>query len=35
MVSNLRWWLIFVCSAAGLAFAAASGHVAAMWRIDA
>jgi hypothetical protein len=35
MAPNLRWWLIFVCIAAGVAFAAASGHVAAMWRIDA
>lgn len=35
MVSNLRWWLVFLCSVAGLALAAASGHVAAMWRLDA
>jgi len=34
MVCNLRWWLVFLCSAAGLALAAVSGHVAAMWRID-
>lgn len=35
MVSNLRWWLVFLCSVGGLAFAAASGHVAAMWHVDA
>jgi MotA/TolQ/ExbB proton channel family len=34
MISNLRWWLIFICSVAGLIFATASGHVGAMWRID-
>jgi hypothetical protein len=34
MISNLRWWLIFVCSVAGLILAGASGHVLAMWRID-
>lgn len=34
MVANLRWWLLFLCSAAGLAGAAASGHLLAMWRMD-
>lgn len=34
MVPNLRWWLLFLCSVAGLAFAALSGHLGAMWRID-
>lgn len=35
LVPNLRWWLIFVCSLGGLVLAAASGHILAMWRIDA
>ena len=34
MVSNLRWWLLFLCSAIGLALGAASGHLRAMWSID-
>lgn len=34
MVCNLRWWLIFMCSVAGLVFAAASGYIFQMWRID-
>ena len=35
LVPNLRWWLVFVCSVAGLVLAGASGHILAMWRIDA
>ena len=35
MVANLRWWLVFLCSVAGFALASASGHVGAMWRVDA
>lgn len=35
MVCNLRWWLVFLCSTAGLAFASVSGHLTSMWRIDA
>ena len=34
MVCNLRWWLVFLCSTAGLALASASGHLASMWHID-
>jgi hypothetical protein len=34
MVSNLRWWLLFLCSAMGLALATASGHLRSMWHID-
>lgn len=34
MVPNLRWWLIFLCSVAGLILASASGHTLSMWRID-
>jgi hypothetical protein len=34
MVPNLRWWLLFLCSVAGLILAAAGGHLAAMWHID-
>lgn len=35
MAGNLKWWLIFLCSLLGLAFAIASGHLVAMWRLDA
>lgn len=35
MVSYLRWWLLFLCSVLGLVLAAISGHLGAMWRIDA
>ena len=34
MVPNLRWWLVFPCSVAGFVLAAATGNVAAMWRVD-
>jgi MotA/TolQ/ExbB proton channel family len=34
MVCNLRWWLVFLCSLAGLAFAQASGSLGVMWHID-
>lgn len=34
MVSYLRWWLLFLCSAVGLVLAAVSGHLGAMWHID-
>lgn len=35
MAGNLKWWLVFLCSVTALSFAAAHGHLAAMWRIDA
>jgi hypothetical protein len=35
MISNLRWWLVFLCSVGGFAIATATGHVAAMWDVDA
>ncbi len=35
LVPNLRWWLIFMCSLGGMVLAAVSGHILAMWRIDA
>ncbi|HEX2543672.1 MAG TPA: MotA/TolQ/ExbB proton channel family protein [Ramlibacter sp.] len=35
MVANLRWWLVFLCSVAGLAIAAVTDHLGAMWRVDA
>ncbi|NNU41994.1 MotA/TolQ/ExbB proton channel family protein [Ramlibacter montanisoli] len=35
MVSYLRWWLLFLCSGVGLVLAAISGHLGAMWNIDA
>jgi uncharacterized membrane protein YfcA len=34
MVGNLKWWLLFLCSLFGLAFAAAGGYLSVMWRID-
>ena len=34
MVGNLKWWLMFICSAAGLGLAIANGQIADMWRID-
>lgn len=34
MVGNLRWWLIFLSSVAGLGAAITLGHIETMWRID-
>ena len=34
MVGNLKWWLVFLCSMAGLCFAVADGYIARMWQID-
>lgn len=34
MVCNLRWWLVFLCSLAGLASALGSGYLGIMWHVD-
>lgn len=34
MVGNLKWWLLFLCSLVGLAFAVVGGQISEMWRVD-